>query len=581
MSKIKIEEYEITNNKENNEDDPNFKTIKKLMNNKNINLNNNMHLKYMLSLTLKEEQKDIDFHYLINFLLNYKKPENEFIFYEYYFQCCELGKLNYITLLLNNQLSVNSQNDIGETALHIAIAKKDINLIKLLIEYKPNLSLTTYKDKLNCYNYADTSNNEEIKNLIYSKITSSKEIKSKLKSFINNTETKDTINSVESGNKNDILNYCGEAYKSGNKIDDSELKTSEEEPIKINEIIKKNKKSESMFNGKEFFDKNVYVKKKNNSAKGTSSIEPKDLIFNRRENGSTNIKLNNTIYQKKKINLLKSENPGYKYLTEKKNKKTTSYTKNIQDINIKRNHKSKDDYSLDLFDKDKDSNNNNITIIDKNKYNEVNSKENKINTNKIYNIKDSQNLLELFFTEINLPKEYAYKFIENGFDDLNLLIFQTKSSIALSNQNLKDINIESCGERAKILIHLEEKAGLIPYFLEKDKIYVTEKECKEKNINSLFKFLTSMNLEQYENNFKENGYFTAELLFTQMNTRHPLKEDDLKNEFKIEKRGHKLLLYNNLVNGSKEYIKKLRSKGHSNMVYDGASLNSCEPCSIY
>ena len=80
MSKIKIEEYEITNNKENNEDDPNFKTIKKLMNNKNINLNNNMHLKYMLSLTLKEEQKDIDFHYLINFLLNYKKPENEFIF---------------------------------------------------------------------------------------------------------------------------------------------------------------------------------------------------------------------------------------------------------------------------------------------------------------------------------------------------------------------------------------------------------------------------------------------------------------------------------------------------------------------
>ena len=60
-----------------------------------------------------------------------------------------------------------------------------------------------------------------------------------------------------------------------------------------------------MFNGKEFFDKNVYVKKKNNSAKGTSSIEPKDLIFNRRENGSTNIKLNNTIYQKKKNKFIK------------------------------------------------------------------------------------------------------------------------------------------------------------------------------------------------------------------------------------------------------------------------------------
>ena len=74
--------------------------------------------------------------------------------------------------------------------------------------------------------------------------------------------------------------------------------------------------------------------------------------------------------------------------------------------------------------------------------------------------------------KIKLPKEYTEKFIDNGFDDLNLLKFQTKSGIALSNQNLKDIGIISCGERAKILIHLEEKSGIIPYFLERDKIYI-------------------------------------------------------------------------------------------------------------
>ena len=578
MSNLKTEENKIKDDEEENNDDQNFKTIKKLMKNKNINLNNDNHLKYMLSLTLKDEQKDIDFQYLLCFLLNYRNIKNDFLFYEYFFQCCELGKINYISLLLNNQLSVNSQNEIGETAMHIAIAKKNINLIKFLIEYNPNLSLTTYKDGLSCYNYADISKNEEIKNIIYSKITSSKEIKSTLKSFINNVEIKDTINSSKSENKKDILNYCGEEYKNANKIDDSELKTSEDEPIKINETTHKNNKEESFFNNKEFFDKNIYIKKKNNSAKAKHSVMTNDIIFNKKENGSPNINLNNNIYKKKKIVCSKSETPGYKNLTEKKTKKTISFTKDIKDINIKSNNITNNSYSLDLLHEEasnisKEKNKDKI----KDKSNESLNNEN----NKISIVKDTQSQLELFFTEINLPREYAEKFIENGFDDLNLLIIQTKSGIALTNQNLKDINIKSCGERAKILIHLEEKAGIIPYFLERDRIYVTEKEYKEKNMNSLFNFLALINLEQYEKNFRENGYFTAELLFTQMLTRSPLKEEDLKNEFNIEKKGHILFLYNNLLNGSKEYIKKLRSKGNFRMMYDGTTLNSCESCCIY
>ena len=104
--------YNMINEEEDNNNDQNFKTIIKLMNMKKINLNNNAHLKYMLSLTLKEDQKGIDFKYLLSFLLKYKNKENEDIFYEYFFQCCELGKLNYISLLLNNQISVNAQNEI-------------------------------------------------------------------------------------------------------------------------------------------------------------------------------------------------------------------------------------------------------------------------------------------------------------------------------------------------------------------------------------------------------------------------------------------------------------------------------------
>ena len=52
--------------------------------------------------------------------------------------------------------------------------------------------------------------------------------------------------------------------------------------------------------------------------------------------------------------------------------------------------------------------------------------------------------------------------LDNGFDDLEVLVNQTKNGIALSEKNLKDIGIKLKGDRAKILIHLEEKAGIFP-----------------------------------------------------------------------------------------------------------------------
>ena len=584
---------EINSKNDDKNIDPNYKTIIKLMNIKKINLDNNSHLKYMLSLTLKEEQKDIDFKYLLSFLLKYKKEENINIFYEYFFQCCELGKINYIPLLLSNQISINAQNEIGETPMHIAIAKKDIDLIKLLMEYNPDLSITTNLEKLSCYNYADDSKNEEIKIIIYNKINSSKEIKSQLKSFINNMEPKNSINSVESGTKEVILNYCGETYKSSNKTDDSELKTSEEEPIKINNIINNknnnNIQNEYILDSKAIFDNNIFVKKISRSSKDKLPIgnSDKDLILNKNDKKNKSMQLN-TVYQKKKIGLSKSESNQYKFLTEKKEKKQIGIFK---ELDIKRNILNS--HSLTNINSDITNNINYVENENENgtkekkeneNNNNLNIDENNKNINRIFNINDNKNELELFFAEINLPKEYSQKFIDNGFDDLNLLKEQTKSGIALSNENLKDIGITSCGERAKILIHLEEKAEVIKFLLEKDKIYINDKDSKEINKinnNSLFKFLNSINLKQYEKNFRDNGYYTAELLFTQMLTRQPLNEEELKKELKIEKKGHILFLYNNLVSGSKDYAKILKNRVHTKTIYDGPSLKSCEPCFIY
>ena len=572
MSNIEIDAEKVNNNRFfidnddiNENTDPNFKTLKKLLSAQKLNPNNNDHLKYLLSLTLKEQQTNFNFQYLLEFLLKYKNDENINIFYDYLFHCCELGKLNYISLLLDNHLSINFQNEIGETPIHIAIKKKNIQLIKLLMEKSPNLSITTYKDKLSCYNYADISQDDEIKNIIYNKISDSKEINSKLKSFINGIETKNTLSSIESGTKNELLNYCGEIYKSSQKTLSSEMETiKEDEQVKMDEFINNNNKNIKIPDNQELFEKNIYVKKTSNTSKGMNSINSKDFLLNKNEN-NFNLYSDKTVYKKKRI-ISNSDNIEYRFLTEKKNKKEY----NPKDVDIKKYMLSASHpppFSVENFEIEKNKNINNC------------KNNNYIKDNKQRGEENEKELIH-FFTEINLPKEYAQKFIDNGFDDLNLLLFQTESGIAISNQNLKDIGISPYGERAKILIHLEERAGLIPYILEKEKIYSSEHYSNNKN-NSLINFLDSINFRQYEKNFNDNGYYSSELLFTQMFTRQPIDENSLKEDFNIGKKGHRLFLYNSLIKESKEYKKKLRKRGNTAMIYDEASLKACEPCIIY
>jgi hypothetical protein len=79
---------------------------------------------------------------------------------------------------------------------------------------------------------------------------------------------------------------------------------------------------------------------------------------------------------------------------------------------------------------------------------------------------DKKTELCKFITEINLPIVYGNYLLDNGFDDLEVLISITKNGIAISNQNLKDLGITVPGDRAKILIHLEEMAGNFPFILE-------------------------------------------------------------------------------------------------------------------
>ncbi len=60
-----------------------------------------------------------------------------------------------------------------------------------------------------------------------------------------------------------------------------------------------------------------------------------------------------------------------------------------------------------------------------------------------------------FLKPMNL-EDYSVNLIKHGFDDLNLLIIQMKTDSAINDINLKDIGITLPGDRARILIKIED-----------------------------------------------------------------------------------------------------------------------------
>ena len=547
----------IKGDKKENEDN---KRIKKLLKKKNLNLKNSKDLKYLLSLTLQPTKKKYNFNYLLSFLVKYLNSTNESIFYEYLFQSCELGKLNYVKILLEKGLSVNYQNELGETPLHIAISKNDIGLIELLIKYEPNTNLKTKNDGFTVMNYAEMQNNKKVIKIIEDLIKK-KLIKYEIINYIN--KDMNNIKTIEpddislfldiDNNLEEIQNYNGEIISI---ID-------EEENISKNNINKKFMNTQQILNESDL----------------NEEISPKNII--KVDNYTNNI---NNINNRNKNGIFNDKN-HQRYPTEDcfcNNKKLkrfpaslkyrafTLYTKE-ESLNYCHNNSIIPSFVQSLT---------TANTLNREKYDSpliINK------TSKLFNKKAE---LSKFILDINLSKKYLNNLIDNGFDDLEVLIIQSKNGIALTDQNLKDIGINLNGDRAKILIHLEELAGNFPFLLEKNIIYSNKIE-KNKN-NSLYTFLASIHLEEYINRFYEKGYYNAELLYTQMVSKFPLTEDVLKTDFGINKIGHIKRIMLNLVSCSENYIQRLKYKNIENKYYkpiitfdSNPYLKACEECLIF
>ena len=181
--------------------------------------------------------------------------------------------------------------------------------------------------------------------------------------------------------------------------------------------------------------------------------------------------------------------------------------------------------------------------------------------NKSKNLNRPQNSLYKFLSEIKLEKYYNLM-NSNGFEDIQILINQGKSILAVTDSQLKEAGINIPGDRAKILIRLQEKAGNFCYQIPKNVYYTCtnlDNYINDININKLNDWLKALKIENYLENFIEGGYHSVELMLIQMESKNPITDDILKDELGINKIGHRARIINKLLEEGKRLNNKLKT----------------------
>ena len=301
------------------------------------------------------------------------------------------------------------------------------------------------------------------------------------------------------------------------------------------------------------------LKKEINNQINRSEINIDDS--NKNSNNFSNININNEIKEKENTNIKKNKtlnisSPNFtKYDAIKEN--------NIEIISQKsQTIKERDSNILNI-----DDFNLSITNIDNsipNKFEKINfdcpihsSDETDVSSPAI---KPNKDPLNLFLSEIQLEKYYSLM-KNNGFDDIQLLLNQTKNDIAITDKQLKLSGLNIPGDRAKILIRLQEKAGNFSFPIPQEvyHIYQSDNYNEDKNIIKLKNWLDELKIGIYLENFMKNGYHSLELMILQMESKNPLTDEILKEEIGIDKIGHRSRIINKLIDDAKNTYKKWKN----------------------
>ena len=527
----------------------NSSSIKTLLKEKNLNPKEISDLKYLLSLTINPNLQKFSYFNLdclLLFLLNYLNPTTLSLFTEFLFQSCELGSLSIVQILLDNNLDINSRNELGETPLHIAVAKNDIELIKLLVEYEPKTNIGTYKDNLTAVDYAEICGDKKIFEMIkkLNEKNIKEEIQNEIKDCINNDMDDMDLDDENGENKNfeQIQNFNGEKISI---ITESDINSSN-----LNNNFNKYSNGNSLYESK-YINTQQTIINESDYNEDITPISKNIILFSKGKTNNSNNSITNSTFN-----------------SNKKNRKEIKFfSSSFKKKSITNNISVNPSYIQSL-----------TTCHSTNKENK-----------ELYNSLKFSKIIE-FITEINLPKEYANILIDNGFDNLDVLIYQAKHGIALTYENLRDIGIKKPGERIKILVHLEEISDNFDFYLQK-KIFLDDYEINN-GINTIKIFLEKIGMKKFLNNFFENGIYNVELLYIQMGTKQPLKENILIDDLDINKNDAKKIIFK-LYENSRNYINKMKTLNKKNVkdcndknnkiiLYEEKNKNkSCDMCILF
>ena len=175
----------------------------------------------------------------------------------------------------------------------------------------------------------------------------------------------------------------------------------------------------------------------------------------------------------------------------------------------------------------------------------------------------SSKLLKDFLFQINMD-HYLDILAMNGFDDINLILDQSKNGgTSIQDNELKEAGISIPGDRAKILIRIQELSNNFPFPVPKEVYHKNDDINKienDENIQKLKKWLEKLKVEDYLINFIYSGYHSIELLLMQMISYNPLTSEMLKEEIGIDKIGYRSRIINKLKDEARSFLGQLKTK---------------------
>ena len=554
----------------------------------------------LLSYSIERDKKDIFDLILTSPILdlNYQDKEGN----SYLHKAVQFERENMIIDLIKKGISLNTQNNDGNTPLHLAYYTGNKNIQNYLLENNIDYTIKNNNGEIADISIRDLESNNNDNPLMNDNIMNENDSEIIEQGLINKqkneNEDSEIIESIKiewSGsnlikknrqlnlsipnNFNSFENLKSQMIPNKKKEENYTEDTKSNSPKYITN--NSNQKNKNNYNEEEPNDFNMsssFVKQKDNYDRiyqdKYNMNEEEDIVnFNRssmKRFNTTNFYHPNNVTIRKNSSIIKTNLVLNKPQFDNENFRFSSpYENNMGNNFIYNDLKKTNNSQISKF---------TIPNINLNP-NPVSSIIFKNNTTSI-NEKPNLSALSTFLKSIDMEKYYI-NFISNGFDDIQLIINQTKDDLGITDNNLIEAGVYSPGDRAKIIIKVQELAGNFSYQIPKEVYYkcnnVNDIE-NDKCINKLNNWLKEINLESLLNNFISNGYYSLELLLIQLDCKEPLNIDKLKNDLNIEKIGFRQRIMNKLKDDKRKLVNRLKK---NLVIMEQSDHNICHDCKIF